>query len=96
MHDTYSLAIPVGSGSRSNTPPVLRGRHPLARHKLFAGLCAALLCGCADVSMPEYRTPDAPMKSSWSQPAGTVSAADAITPDWWKEFRDPYLAATST
>lgn len=58
----------------------------------MAGLCTAFLCSCADVSMPDYKRPDAPSKSSWSkQPAAAVSAADTITPEWWKEFRDPYL-----
>jgi NodT family efflux transporter outer membrane factor (OMF) lipoprotein len=58
-------------------------------------MCSALLCGCADVSMPAYQTPDAPLKASWSQPgsAPPVSAAETIAPDWWKEFRDPYLDA---
>jgi NodT family efflux transporter outer membrane factor (OMF) lipoprotein len=64
----------------------------LVRHSIFAGVCAALLCSCADVSMPEYRTPDTPVKSSWSQQtAAPVSASETIAPDWWKEFRDPYL-----
>ena len=58
----------------------------------MAGLCTAFLCSCADVSMPDYKRPDAPSKSSWSkQPAAAVSAADTITPEWWKEFHDPYL-----
>jgi len=59
---------------------------------LCGALCAALLSGCADFRAPEYQRPDAPGKSSWSQPAGAaVSAADTITPDWWREFGDPYL-----
>lgn len=57
---------------------------------LIAGVCALLLSGCADVSMKEYRRPDAPVKSSWSKPTD-VSAAETIRPDWWKEFHDPYL-----
>jgi NodT family efflux transporter outer membrane factor (OMF) lipoprotein len=40
--------------------------------------------------MPEYQRPDAPIKSSWSGQT-PVSAAETITPDWWKEFQDPYL-----
>ena len=68
-------------------------RNPsFVRRSIFAGVCAALLCSCADVSMPEYRTPDTPVKSSWSQQtAAPVSASETIAPDWWKEFRDPYL-----
>jgi NodT family efflux transporter outer membrane factor (OMF) lipoprotein len=56
-------------------------------------ILSAALCGCADVSMAPYKTPDTPAKSSWTGPpaAGSVSAADTIRPDWWKEFRDPYL-----
>lgn len=60
---------------------------------VLAGMCASLLCGCADVSMPAYKRPEAPMKSSWSDKAttNTVSPAEAITLDWWKNFNDPYL-----
>src|ERR1700712_2509327 len=56
------------------------------------GLCAVLLCGCADVHVTEYKRPDAPSKSSWSQPpAGAVSASRTVSPQWWEEFRDPIL-----
>lgn len=59
---------------------------------LLAGLFAGLLCGCADVRVAEYQRPEAPAKDTWSRPPGTnVAAAEAISPDWWKEFRDPYL-----
>ena len=55
-------------------------------------LAAALLSGCADVSMPAYRRPDAPQKAAYSQKeAVPVSAAETIVPDWWRGFRDPYL-----
>jgi NodT family efflux transporter outer membrane factor (OMF) lipoprotein len=69
-------------------------RHlPTGRNGVVGGMCLALLCGCADVSMKEYQRPEAPVKTSWSgkaaQPA--VSAQDTIAPDWWKGFRDPYL-----
>lgn len=67
-------------------------RRPLAANALRAGLCAALLCGCADVGMQDYRRPDTPGKAAWSgEAAAKVSAAQTIAPDWWKEFRDPYL-----
>ncbi|RYF14803.1 MAG: efflux transporter outer membrane subunit [Comamonadaceae bacterium] len=59
---------------------------------LLSGLCAAVLCGCADVRVNEYQRPEAPAKASWSRPSETaVSASDTISPQWWTEFRDPYL-----
>jgi len=59
---------------------------------LLAGLFAGLLCGCADVRVAEYQRPEPPAKDAWSRPPATnVAAAEAISPDWWKEFRDPYL-----
>lgn len=59
---------------------------------VLSGLCAGLLCGCAGVGLPEYQRPETPAKTSWSrQPAATVSAADTVSPQWWTEFRDPYL-----
>jgi len=57
----------------------------------LAAVGVALLPSCADFRGPEYRVPDTPAKSSWSQPAASVSAPDTITQDWWREFRDPYL-----
>lgn len=64
----------------------------MAAHTLFAGLCSVLLCSCADVSIKDYQRPDTPEKSSWSGNAvAPVSAVETIAPDWWKEFRDPYL-----
>ncbi len=60
------------------------------RHFLITGFCAALLSSCADISQPEYKRPDTPTKSSWSQKP-LVSATDTIRPDWWREFQDPYL-----
>ncbi|WP_019142901.1 efflux transporter outer membrane subunit [Noviherbaspirillum massiliense] len=61
-----------------------------------AAVCASLLCACADVRMPNYRQPDTPVKASWSGQATPVSASEAITPEWWKEFRDPYLDSLVT
>ncbi|WP_240794550.1 efflux transporter outer membrane subunit [Azoarcus sp. DD4] len=61
--------------------------------RLAATLCAALaLNGCAGlVDVPEYRGTDTPAKASWSRPPASVSPAATITPDWWREFGDPYL-----
>ncbi|MGB0126595.1 MAG: efflux transporter outer membrane subunit [Rhodocyclaceae bacterium] len=56
------------------------------------GLCIAVLAGCTALDMADYKRPDTPGKSSWSRPE-MVSAADAITADWWKEFHDPHLEA---
>jgi len=59
----------------------------------LSGLCAALLSGCADVSMRPYERPASPEKSTWSRAAPTVSAAQTISPNWWKAFGDRYLDA---
>lgn len=82
---TTGRAVPHGdSGCRYS--------HSLVRRSLLAGFCATFLCSCADVRMPEYQRPDTPVKSSFSRQTGAApSASDTITPDWWKEFRDPYL-----
>ena len=61
--------------------------------RLPQALAAAILvCGCADVSQPAYRRPDAPQKAAYSQKEGApVSASETISPEWWKGFHDPYL-----
>jgi multidrug efflux system outer membrane protein len=59
---------------------------------VLSSVCVGLLFGCASVRVPEYKHPQAPAKSTWSQPpAGTVSATEAISPQWWAQFGDPYL-----
>jgi NodT family efflux transporter outer membrane factor (OMF) lipoprotein len=59
---------------------------------VFSSVCAGLLFGCAETHVAEYRHPDAPAKSAWSQPsATTVSASEAISPQWWAQFGDPDL-----
>ena len=61
---------------------------------VLTGLLTALLGGCADVRMADYKRPDVPAKAAWSQPAGeAVSAAATVSPTWWQAFRDPALDA---
>src|SRR5687768_13721517 len=65
-----------------------------SRHgrRALVGAMMALLCGCADVSMKPYQRPDTPAKSAWSSQQGLpVAPAEMIAPDWWRQFRDPYL-----
>ncbi len=58
----------------------------------LAGAMMALLCSCADVSMKPYQRPETPAKTAWSSQQGLpVAPAEMIAPDWWKQFRDPYL-----
>jgi multidrug efflux system outer membrane protein len=64
----------------------------VARVISAAAVCTAMLAGCVDVHMADYKRPDTPAKASWSDKTGTlVSPADTIVPDWWKGFQDPYL-----
>lgn len=60
-----------------------------------ASLCACvLLTGCIDVKVPAYKRPDTPEKTAFTTfDSSKVAAADTIQPDWWKQFRDPYLDA---
>lgn len=64
----------------------------MKRTILLSGLCAALLCGCADVRVAEYKRPEAPAKASWSRPSDAdLSPSSTISKQWWTEFRDPFL-----
>ena len=67
--------------------------HAFVKHVLAAGVCATVLCGCMDLSIPDYKRPDMPAKDSWAHTQRPVSAADTVNPEWWKEFNDPYLDA---
>lgn len=59
---------------------------------VFSSVCVGLLFGCADVHVPAYQHPDTPAKSNWSRPPEpTVSATEAISPQWWGQFGDPDL-----
>jgi multidrug efflux system outer membrane protein len=54
-------------------------------------VCVGLV-SCASVRVPEYKHPEVAGKSNWSRsPAAGVSASEAITPQWWAQFGDPYL-----
>ncbi|WP_439685712.1 Efflux transporter outer membrane subunit [Cupriavidus oxalaticus] len=54
--------------------------------------CAALLAGCADFRPPVYQRPETPAKAEWSrQDSITVSPREAVQPNWWHNFNDPYL-----
>jgi NodT family efflux transporter outer membrane factor (OMF) lipoprotein len=62
------------------------------KNVIAASITTALLCGCADVSMPDYKRPDTPTKASFSKKEMVpVSASETIRPDWWREFGDPDL-----
>jgi NodT family efflux transporter outer membrane factor (OMF) lipoprotein len=64
----------------------------MKRAFVFSSVCVGLLFGCADVRVAEYRRPEGPAKSTWSRPpATTVSATEAVLPQWWAQFGDPYL-----
>jgi outer membrane protein, multidrug efflux system len=58
---------------------------------VLSSVCAGLLFGCADVRVGEYQRPEAAAKSSWSRSTTAVSATEAISPQWWEQFADPYL-----
>jgi multidrug efflux system outer membrane protein len=68
------------------------GRKSRVTQAVVASGLLGLLFGCADVHVPEYKRPEAPEKSSWSRlPVSAASATEAISPQWWQEFGDPYL-----
>jgi NodT family efflux transporter outer membrane factor (OMF) lipoprotein len=86
-----SSVYPRSNGATARAGVVFRMSAPM-RGLAAATACALLLCACIDVSMPDYKRPDTPAKTSWSDQKGSpVSAAATIEPDWWKGFQDPYL-----
>jgi len=74
-----------------SVPAVIRApRRAAWLAALAAGL--ALLAGCADFRPPVYQRPETPAKAEWSrQDSITVSPRDAVQPNWWHNFNDPYL-----
>ena len=86
----HKKAIQVKRSHSTRSGP--RMAHQMKLALVFSSVCVGLLSGCADVHVPEYRHPEVPAKSTWSQPpSGTVSATEAISPQWWSQFDDPYL-----
>jgi len=63
---------------------------------LVCAIAWGLLAGCADVRQAEYQRPDAPLKTNWTPREGAVSASATISPQWWQEFRDPFLDSLVT
>jgi NodT family efflux transporter outer membrane factor (OMF) lipoprotein len=87
-----ALSETIVSASLSSTRQRLARRISVLRCVCAATACALSLVACVDVSMPDYKRPDTPAKTSWSDQKGSpVSAAATIEPDWWKGFHDPYL-----
>jgi multidrug efflux system outer membrane protein len=84
---------PVAAATQESTCSRVHVEHRSSALRVLGAttLCAVLLCGCVDVSMPAYQRPDTPAKDSWSNGSVAVSAAETIEPDWWKTFQDPYL-----
>ncbi|MCS0632792.1 efflux transporter outer membrane subunit [Telluria mixta] len=61
-------------------------------YRLACLLAALMLSACADVSMRPYARPSVPAKTAWANSASLpLSKTELIAPDWWHEFRDPYL-----
>jgi outer membrane protein, multidrug efflux system len=68
------------------------GRKSRVTEAIVTSGLLGLLFGCADVHVPEYKQPGTPEKSSWSRlPVNAAAATEAISPQWWQEFGDPYL-----
>jgi NodT family efflux transporter outer membrane factor (OMF) lipoprotein len=60
--------------------------------RLLCLVAALLLAACADVGMRPYARPSVPAKAAWANSASLpLSKTELIVPDWWHEFRDPYL-----
>jgi len=95
MHDSQYSRFPAPPHLRADkqvrTAAHRQRLHRLAKRALCLGVGAMVLSGCADVSMPDYRRPETPVKTQWSQQTARAAATQTIVPDWWREFRDPYL-----
>jgi len=95
MHNTqfsrFPLQVRPPQAKRLHIAAHGRRMPALAKQALCAGVGAFVLSGCADVSMPAYQRPDAPVKAEWSQQTARAAAEQTIVPEWWREFRDPYL-----
>src|SRR4051812_29567651 len=69
----------------------------MRRAWVLSSVCVGLLFGCAGVRVPKYEHPQAQTKANWARPAGsTMTAAEAISPQWWSQFGDPHLDALVT
>ena len=75
----------------------LKTRHTATRlfsmsYKLLACALWVSLVACGNLAGPKYERPDVPKKEAWSEVSKTqISPSEAIQPDWWTGFQDPYL-----
>jgi len=62
------------------------------RDALLTTACLLALGACSNLAGPDYKRPDVPEKSAWSDSVGTrLSTEETIQPGWWEGFGDPYL-----
>jgi NodT family efflux transporter outer membrane factor (OMF) lipoprotein len=94
MRGRPPVAVGVARTSAA-APQRTARRHAMAcaiRLAIVGGVCTTLLSACLDLNIPTYKRPDTPEKTAFTKPsAPTFAATDAIQPDWWKQFKDPYL-----
>lgn len=63
-------------------------------YAVLAMLAAAFLilaAGCSGLAGPAYERPQAPEKAEWVRDQVSISPEEAVVPDWWTRFQDPYL-----
>jgi multidrug efflux system outer membrane protein len=60
---------------------------------LLASPLLVSLVSCANlIGSEDYKRPEVPAKTEWSQQTGKpISASEIIRPDWWSSFQDAYL-----
>ncbi|MBP0632518.1 MULTISPECIES: efflux transporter outer membrane subunit [unclassified Cupriavidus] len=84
--------MPVSRISAPRVKPTPTSRRLAWLASAASVTCAALLAGCADFRPPVYQRPETPAKAEWSRQGSiTVSPEEAVQPNWWHNFNDPYL-----
>lgn len=83
----------MGTFCQTFVCPRLRLFNPVVNfHVLSVAFLVTAITACSGLSGPEYEQPTVVEKAQWSDSeALSVTGADTIQPDWWRNFNDPYL-----
>ena len=72
--------------------PLIPDRQPFSQIGQALALLAIALVPVSCMVGPDYKKPDQKTPAIWRSGKKNVAASAPVSPDWWKNFNDPFLA----